>query len=93
MVDEKKKVELEKHLSTLHAELGELARMDAEGAKTVRAFAELSAHEATRLKPNLELLTLSLTGLRKSVQEFEQTHPRLVEIVGSLSTLLSSIGL
>jgi hypothetical protein len=93
MVDEKKKAELQQHLTKLRAEVDELARTDAEGAKTVAGFAELSAHEATRTKPNPELLELSVTGLRKSVQQFEQTHPRLVEIVGSLSAALSNVGL
>jgi hypothetical protein len=90
-MDEKKKAEVQKHLSALQAELGQLA--DADRAKTVAGFAELSAHEATRPKPNRELLGLSLSGLRKSVEEFEATHPRLVEIVGSLSATLSSVGL
>jgi hypothetical protein len=93
MMDEKKKAELQKHLSALQAELGELARTDADRAKTVAGFAELSAHEASRQKPNRELLGLSLSGLRKSVQEFEESHPRLVEIVGSVSAILSSVGL
>ena len=92
-MDDKRKAELETHLSALHAELGELARTDAHRAKTVAGFAELSAHEATRPKPNRELLGLSLSGLRKSVEEFEETHPRLVEIVGSVSSLLSSVGM
>lgn len=93
MMDEKKKAEVLKHVSELHAELGELARTDAHRSKTVAGFAELSTYEATRPKPNLELLALSLSGLRKSVQEFEATHPRLVEIVGSLSATLSSVGM
>src|SRR5262249_45777804 len=93
MVDEKRKAELEQQLSTLRAELDELARTDADGAKTVAGFAELSAHEATRARPNPELLGLSLAGLRRSAKEFEQTHPRLVEIVGSLSAILSNVGL
>ena len=93
MVDEKRKAEILQQLSTLHAELDELARTDADRAKTIAGFAELSAHEATRPKPRLELLKISVTGLRKSVQEFEETHPRLVESVGSLSALLSNIGL
>jgi hypothetical protein len=93
MVDEKRKAELEQQLSTLRTELDELARTDAEGAKTVAGFAELSAHEATRATPNRELLGLSVAGLRKSVEAFEQTHPRLVEIVGSISAILSNLGL
>jgi hypothetical protein len=93
MVDEKRKAELQKQLETLRAELDELARTDADRAKTIAGFAELSAHEATRPRPHPELLRLSVTGLQKSVEEFEATHPRLVEIAGSLSAILSNIGL
>jgi hypothetical protein len=91
-MDEKRKAEIVRQLATLQAELHELTRTNEDEAKTISGFAELSAHEATRPKPRPELLRLSVTGLRKSVQEFEQTHPRLVELVGSLSALLSSIG-
>jgi hypothetical protein len=93
MVDEKRKAELLKQLEKLHAELDELARTDADRARTIAGFAELSAHEATVPRPHPELLELSVSGLQKSVQEFETTHPRLVEIVGSLSAILSNIGL
>jgi len=93
MVDEKRKAEILQQLSTLQAELDELARTDADRAKTIAGFAELSAHEATLPRPRPELLQLSVAGLKKSVQEFEETHPRLVETVGSLSALLSNIGL
>jgi hypothetical protein len=92
MVDEQRKAELLKQLGALRAELDELARTDADRAKTIAGFAELSAHEATLPKPHPELLRLSVTGLQKSVQEFEATHPRLVETVGSLSAILSNIG-
>ena len=92
-MDEKKKAELEQHLATLRTELDELARTNADRAKTIAGFAELSAHEATLPTPHRELLDLSVAGLKKSVQEFEKTHPRLVEIAGSLSAILSNIGL
>ncbi len=93
MVDEKKKAELLRQFSTLRTEIDELARTDADRAKTISGFAELSTHEATRPKPHPELLKLAVAGLQKSVQEFEETHPRLVETVGSLSAILSNIGL
>jgi hypothetical protein len=93
MADEKRKAEVQQHLETLRVELDQLARTDADRAKTIAGFAELSAHEATRPKPHPELLRLSVTGLQKSVEDFEATHPRLVEIAGSLSAILSSIGL
>ena len=92
MVDENRKAEILEQLAALHAELDELARTDADRAKTIAGFAELSAHEATRPKPQPELLELSVTGLQRSVREFEATHPRLVEIAGSLSAILSNIG-
>jgi hypothetical protein len=92
MVDEKKKAEVQQHLSTLRAELDKLAPTDADRAKTIAGFAELSAHEATLPRPRRELLALSVAGLRKSVEEFEETHPRLVEVAGSLSAILSNIG-
>ena len=93
MVDEQKKAEILEQLSTLRAEIDQLALTDADRAKTVAGFAELSAHEATRPKPHPELLELSVTGLKKSVQEFEETHPRLVAIVRALSASLSNIGM
>jgi hypothetical protein len=93
MVDEKKKAELGQHLSLLHEQLEELSRTNADRAKTIAGFAELSAHEATRPEPHPELLELSVTGLKTSVREFEETHPRLVEIVGSLSAILSNVGM
>ncbi len=91
-VGPEKKAELQRLLSSLRAEVGQLARTDADQAKSIATFAQLSAHEATRSRPRRELLELSLAGLRKSVREFEQTHPRLVEAVGSLATSLSNLG-
>jgi len=91
-VGPEKKAELQRLLSSLRAEVGQLARTDADQAKSIAAFAQLSAHEATRTRPRRELLEISLSGLRKSVREFEQTHPRLVEAVGSLATSLSNLG-
>jgi hypothetical protein len=62
-------------------------------AKSSAGFAQVSTHEATRPSQRPELLRLSLAGLEKSVDEFKTTHPRLVEIVGSLSASLSNLGL
>ena len=87
-----KRAELLRLLSTLRAEIAPIEQADAEQARSIAAFARLSAHEATRTKPRREQLELSLTGLRKSVREFEQTHPRLVEAVGSLAASLSNLG-
>ena len=91
-VGPEKRAELLRLLASLRAEVGQIARSDADQAQSIAAFAHLSAQEATRPRPRRDLLELSLTGLRRSVQEFEQTHPRLVEVVGSLATSLSNLG-
>ena len=59
-------------------------------ADSIAGFAKLSAHEATRAEQNPELRELSLQGLRSSADGFEQSHPRLVQIVSSISQTLHS---
>ncbi len=79
-------------LGQLKGEIDSLARTNEEGAQTVAGFAELSTHEATRSQKNPELLELSVTGLSKSVDEFEETHPQLVAVVNRICTTLSNMG-
>jgi hypothetical protein len=88
-----RRAELLRLLTTLRAEVAELGRTNAESATSIAAFAHLSAHEATRSRPRRELLELSLAGLRKSVDQLEATHPRLVEAAGSLARSLSGLGI
>lgn len=87
------KAELLTLLSTLKTEIAELSRVDAEQAQSIAGFTEVSAHEATREARNPELVELSLKGLSSSVQGFEQSHPRLVQVVNAISTTLSNIGI
>jgi hypothetical protein len=88
-----RRAELLRLLTTLRTEVAELGRTNADGATSIAAFAQLSAHEATRSQPRRELLELSLAGLRKSVDQLEATHPRLVEAAASLARSLSSLGI
>jgi len=83
---------LEETIARLKAELADSSIAPEKRAELLRLVATLHA-EATGTKPRRELLELSLAGLRKSVREFEQTHPRLVDAVGSLAASLSSLGL
>jgi phage shock protein A len=80
-------------LATLKGEVNDLARTHAEHAQSIAGFTEASAHEATRQQKNPELLRLSLAGLETSVDGFEQSHPRLVEIVNRICTTLSNLGI
>lgn len=90
---EDSRAELLQLLGTLKAEVNELAKTHADQAQSIAGFTAVSAHEATRTAPNPHLLELSLKGLRSSVAEFEETHPRLVQIVNSICNLLAGLGI
>lgn len=90
--DETKK-ELTELLSKLKAEISELARTDADQARSIAGFAESSAHEATRSEKKPELLQHSLDGLSASVEGFEESHPQLVQLVNRICTTLSNLGI
>ncbi len=80
-------------LGTLKSEVGKLSATHGEQAQSIAGFTEISTYEATRAKQNPELLKLSLEGLGSSVQEFEGSHPRLVQIVNAISQTLSNLGI
>ena len=88
-----KKRELLQLLATLQSEVATLSKTHDEQAQSIAGFTEMSAHEATRSKQNPELLELSLKGLSSSVEGFENSHPRLVQIVNSISHTLSNLGI
>ena len=92
-VDAAQKQELLQLLGTLKTEVSVLARTHGEQADSIAGFASMSAHEATRADQNPELRELSLQGLRSSAGGFEQSHPRLVQIVSSISKVLSDLGI
>jgi hypothetical protein len=92
-LDDEKKKELLKLLSTLKTEVSELAKTHAEQTQSIAGFTEVSIHEAIREERNPQLLKLSLQGLSTSVEGFESSHPKLVGIVNSICLTLSNIGI
>jgi uncharacterized protein involved in exopolysaccharide biosynthesis len=82
---------LEETIAQLKAELEGADVGPDKKAELLRLLASLR-EEATRPQPRREMLETSLAGLRRSIREFERTHPRLVEAVGSLATSLSNVG-
>ena len=87
------KQELLKLLGTLKTEVAALSETHGEQADSIAGFAQLSAHEATRAEPNPQLREISAQGLRSSVDGFEQSHPKLVQIVNSISNTLANLGI
>jgi hypothetical protein len=92
-IQEEKKQELLQLLGTLKSEVEDLSGTHGEQAQSIAGFTELSTHEATRSEQNPELLRLSLKGLTSSVEGFEKSHPRLVQIVNAISNTLSNLGI
>ena len=92
-LNDEQREELQGLVATLRSEIRDFSRTNVDQAKSIAAFAELSAHEATRREKNPQLLRLSLSGLGASVTGFEKSHPRLVEIVNSICTTLSNLGI
>ena len=89
---EENKAKLLSLLAKLKTEITKLAQTHSDEAMSITGFTDVSAHEATRRDRNPQLLELSLEGLSSSVKGFEATHPRLVEIVNSISLMLSNSG-
>ena len=92
-VDQARKTELLGLLSTLRSEVKALAVTHSDQAESVATFAALSTHEATRKQQQPRLLEFSLRGLAASAEELEASHPKLVEVVNQISTMLSNMGI
>lgn len=80
-------------LSTLKTETANLARTHDEQAQSIVGFTQVTTHEAMRSDQDPRLLNLSVQALRRSVEDFEKSHPRLAQIVNSISTTLSNSGI
>ena len=93
VVSDEHKRELLQLLGQLKSEVGTLAKTDAEQANSIAGFTQVSTHEATRTQQNPQLLDHSLQGLRSSVDGFEKSHPKLVQIVNAISNTLSNLGI
>lgn len=91
-ISEDRKRELLQLLATLKSEVDSLSRTNREQAQSIAGFTDVSAHEAMREKQNPELLQLSLKGLASSVDGFEKSHPKLVQIVNAVSNTLANWG-
>jgi hypothetical protein len=92
-INPERRDELLQLLATLKSEMAALSHTHGEEAQSIASFAEVSTHEATRTQQNPQLLKLSLEGLSQSVEGFEKSHPRLVQIVNSISNTLSNLGI
>lgn len=92
-VSAEQKQELLKLLATLKTEVAEFSKTHGEQADSIAALAKASADEVTRADQNPESRKHSIKNLQSSTGGFEQSHPRLVEIVNAISKTLSDLGI
>jgi prefoldin subunit 5 len=85
-----KKAELLESLAKLKPAIAKVSQEDAQG---IARLLEASTHEATRKEKRAGALKKVLDELKESIEKFEASHPKLVELVGEYSTLLANMGL
>jgi len=92
-LDDARKQELLDLLGKLKAEAGALERTHGQQAQSIADSLSASTQAATSGDKSPESVESSVAGLRSSVEGFEQSHPKLVHVVNSLSNMLSNLGI
>ena len=92
-IKSKERTALLKLTGELKVEITNLSKTHEEEAKSIAGFTQVAAHEALRTEKNAGLFKIAQDGLEKSVEEFELTHPTLVETIREISDVLSNLGI
>lgn len=92
-IKDENKAELLNLLSTLKSEIEQFSQTHGDQAQSIAGFTNVSTHEAIRDEKNPELFQFAVDGLSASVAGFENSHPKLVEIVNRICVTLSNIGI
>ncbi len=82
-----------KLVGELKVEITKLSQTHEEQADSIAGFTQLATNEAIRTEKNAGLFKIAQDGLEKSVEEFELTHPTLVELIREISDALSNVGI
>src|SRR4026207_1997881 len=87
-----KKAELLEPMATLNPASAKFPPTHREDAQTIARLLEASTHEATRKEKRAGALKKVLDELKESIEKFEASHPKLVELVGEYSTRIADPG-
>ncbi|HEY3663340.1 MAG TPA: DUF4404 family protein [Chthoniobacterales bacterium] len=80
-------------VATLREEVNALAAGREEDARSIAHFLDASTHEASRTEKQPKLLEAARQGLTASVENLENTHPKLFEAVNQAAVVLANMGL
>jgi len=84
---------IEKTIAEIEAKIRAEGIGDERKRELLQLLARLKTEIAARDEHNLKPLKNSVEELRSSVEGFEQSHPKLVQIVNSISNTLSNLGI
>jgi prefoldin subunit 5 len=87
------KAELLDLLSKLKPAIAKVSETHHEDAKSIAHLVEASAKETIHAEKKPERTNRPLHELKRSVENFEASHPQLVASVNKYSTLLSALGI
>ena len=90
---EEQRIELQALLVKLKAELSLLSTTNADQARSIAGYVDLSTHELARAQKHPRLLQHAIEGLSSSVAGLEIQHPRLTELINTLCASLSNSGI
>jgi len=85
--------ELLRLFDALQTETAGLSRTHREAADRIARCAERFAQEVSQPKRNSHSLKLAVEDLKNSIEKFEASHPRLVQIVSAISATLANMGI
>ena len=88
-----KKAELLDLLSKLKAAIGKVSETHREDAQSIARLVEASAHETILAEKKPERSKRLSHELKRSVENFEASHPELVAFVTEYSGFLSALGI
>jgi ABC-type transporter Mla subunit MlaD len=88
-----RKAELLDLLSKLKPAIAKVSETHQEDARSIARLVEASAQETIRTQKKSEQSNRLLHELKRSVENFEASHPRLAAFVNQYSTLLSALGI
>jgi prefoldin subunit 5 len=88
-----KKAELLDLLSKLKPAIAKVSQTHREDAQSIASLVEASAQETIRAQKKPELSKGLLHELKRSVENFEASHPQLSAFVNEYSALLSALGI
>jgi hypothetical protein len=88
-----RKAELLDLLSKLKPAIAKVSQTHQEDARSIARLVEASAHETIRAEKKPEQTNRLLHELKRSVENFEASHPELTAFVTKYSAVLSALGI